>query len=123
MRLFILLFVILSFGCKKESGIFEETCNLQGEDIIQVKNKTGTLTYTDSIYGLKMPEGHYFIKNSNVEGLYLPFQVCNAIKNQFFSLKLGNSVKVTFSGRIERLPETTDAFSLMIELESISLSE
>jgi hypothetical protein len=118
------LIITLIVGCQKENpdGPFK-SCNLTGENIIRVENKVGTLIYADTLPQMKLSDTGYYIENSNVEDLCLPLEVCNLPTGSFSSLNVGDSVEVSFIGRIELLPETADAVSLLIELERIEPTE
>lgn len=117
---FYLMVLGLGQSCQKSEESTELIkCNLTGKEIITIENKTATLIYTNNINGVTIQGGGFFLINTNIEGVSLPLKVCNFPKDKFQSIAIGDNVKVSFSGRIELLPETVDAFNLNIELESI----
>lgn len=119
---FLCLMVLGLEGCKKGKVSTElPKCNLTGKQIIAVENKTATLIYSNNITGVTIEgrEGFYLI-NTNIEGISLPLKVCNFPKDKFRAIAIGDHFKVGFSGKIELLPETADAFNLNIELKSIT---
>ncbi|RWU07378.1 hypothetical protein [Pedobacter chitinilyticus] len=119
---FLCLTVLGLEGCKKGKVSTElPKCNLTGKQIIAVENKTATLIYSNNITGVTIEgRGGFYLINTNVEGISLPLKVCNFPKDKFRAIAIGDHFKVGFSGKIELLPETADAFSLNIELKSIN---
>ncbi len=118
---FCLLALGLGQSCQKTEENNElPKCNLTGKQIIAVENKTATLIYTNNINGAIVEGGGFFLLNTNIEGMSLPLKICNFPKDKFQSIAIGDNVKVNFSGRIELLPETVDAFNLNAELKSIT---
>lgn len=108
-------------SCKKGKVSTElPKCNLTGKQIIAVENKTATLIYSNNITGVTIKGGGFYLINTNVEGISLPLKVCNFPKDKFRAIAIGDHFKVGFSGKIELLPETADAFNLNIELKSIT---
>lgn len=119
---FLCLMVLGLEGCKKGKVKTElPKCNLTGKQIIAVENKTATLIYSNNITGVTIEgRGGFYLINTNVEGISLPLKVCNFPKDKFRVIAIGDHFKVGFSGKIELLPETADAFNLNIELKSIN---
>ncbi|MFN0290657.1 hypothetical protein [Pedobacter helvus] len=120
----LLLLSIFGFAqsCQKTENTIElQKCDLTAKEILTVENKTATLIYTNKLGSIDVPDAGYFIVNHNLSQTYnLPLMVCNFPIEKYPSLKIGESMKVDFSGRIEILPETADAFCTKIELTKIS---
>lgn len=112
------LSIVQSCQKDKNSNIFQK-CDLSGDNIVSVENKTATLIYTDLINETTVDGGGFFLINSNVQEINLPLKVCNFPTDKFPSLKTGDSIEVRFDGKIELLPETVDATHLTIELKNI----
>ena len=118
----ILLSLGLAQGCQKakENTVLKK-CDLSGE-IITVENKIATVIYTDKVSGAKVAPA-FFIIEANLEKTSLPLKVCNFPTEKYPSFKIGDQMSVSFSGRVEILPETTDALSTNMELTKITKIE
>lgn len=103
------------FSCKKEeisSDItFTQKCDLYRDTKI-LKNMHGTLHFTDSLPAWPLPEPIFIIFTTSKE--FLPITVCNMPPE--FRMAEGESRDITFSGRIEVLPDNVDAGSVTMEL-------
>ena len=120
----LLLLSIFGFtqSCQKTEETTElQKCNLTAKEILTVENKTATLIYTDKISGATIPNGGYFIVNHNLSHIYVPLMICNFPTTKYPSLKIGESMKINFSGRVEILPETVDASSTNVEIKKITV--
>ncbi|WPR75491.1 hypothetical protein [Algoriphagus sp. NG3] len=107
-------------GCvDDEKNRFSLTC-FDAEETVEVHDGLGVLTYTDSIPGLKLASKEFFITDTNVEEFHLPLSICNPEDFQILNTSL-DTVSIKFQGIIEVLPETIDAFSIMIQLEVVQL--
>lgn len=121
----LILLLLSTLGVTQSCQKTEETtelqkCNLTAKEILTVEDKLASLIYTDKLSSLNIHTGGYFIVDHNLSQTYLPLRVCNFPTTKYPSLKIGESMKVSFSGRIEVLPETVDAFSTNIELTKIT---
>ena len=105
-------------GCvDDENNRYTLTC-FDAEETFEVSNGVGTLIYTDVVSSIKGDEFYYVIINDNVESIPLPKIVCNPEDFEMFN-SLIDSVQISFKGIVEVLPETIDAGSVRIQIESI----
>lgn len=99
------------------------SCDLDGEKIIVVTDAEGILSLTDSISGIKVISVDYYIFLDSYENtpFTLPLQICNLPLEDFNFLKQGDTLRVRFSGRLEKLPPEVDALSEVFELNQIEV--
>ena len=118
----LLVLLLVTTSCKKEKDNFthvKESCGLEGGNILNVHEATGTLLYKQVVQGTDRYEKGIFIGNSSIEKVKLPLKICNFPFEQFPSLEIGDALEVVFSARIEMLPETVDASHLRMEIHKI----
>ncbi len=114
-----MLFLVFAFTVSSciEGEKFTLTC-FESEETLEVLDGKGVLVYTNALSGIPGNEYYYVIVNDNVESIHLPKIVCNP--GDYGLLKpTVDSIPVSFQGIIQVLPETIDAGSVQIQLESI----
>ena len=120
----LILLLLSTLGVTQSCQKTEETtelqkCDLTAKEILTIEDKTATLIYTNKLGSINIANAGYFLIDHNLNQIYLPLRICNFPTTKFPSLKLGESIKINFSGRVEILPETVDALSTNIELTKI----
>ncbi len=112
----LLLFFAL-LGCvEDDSKRFTATC-VDGT-VEEVYDGTGALSYTDTISGIPSSESHFVITQHNIAQATLPLVICNPEDFEIFEPGMA-SLDVSFQGIVEILPETIDAGSTTLQIESI----
>ncbi|GAA0878106.1 hypothetical protein GCM10009119_10740 [Algoriphagus jejuensis] len=113
--LLLLFFALL--GCVEDDDKrFTPTC--AAGDTREIYAGTGILNYTDFISGQQGSDYHFVISNHNIEGVMLPLVVCNPVDFKILQPDIDN-LEVSFQGIVEILPETIDAGSTIIQIETI----
>lgn len=100
----LLVLLLVTASCKKEKDNFihvNETCSLEGNNILTIREATGTLLYKGMVLGSNSYEVGIFIPNNNIEEVKLPLQVCNFPLEEFPALKVGDSLEpICHSSRV-----------------------
>lgn len=112
----LLLFFALSGCVEDDSKRFTATC--VAGNVEEVYDGTGILSYTDSVAGIPSLEFYFVIRSHNIDGVTLPLIICNPEDFEIFEPGMA-SLDVSFQGIVEILPETIDAGSTTLQIESI----